>query len=250
MNIWTAILISAVAGSFFNMLIYRLNNGVSLFKPRHSICPSCRERLHWFELIPVFSYLRQRGVCNSCGVKIPRRYLYVELAFILTAVLLVAVNNYFVRDIPLGWLQLILSWFIWGIIFSDLEYQEVPYFFSGGFLWTLFLYRGFQWLVINIVIWLALFLLIKALEKFYYKKPAFGGADFLLLFGLALYYDLPGYVLLLFLAFFLGALISLTLLAFKRVNKNSVIPFAPFIMAAFILVEYGVRALAYRIFYA
>jgi prepilin signal peptidase PulO-like enzyme (type II secretory pathway) len=104
----------------------------------------------------------------------------------------------------------------------------------------------------NLLIWLALFLLIKALEKFHYRRPVFGGADFLLFFGTALYFEPARYVLFLFLAFFLGMLMALGLLASRRLTKDSVLPFAPFIMAAFVIVEYWGGALLklYGNFYA
>jgi prepilin signal peptidase PulO-like enzyme (type II secretory pathway) len=60
----------------------------------------------------------------------------------------------------------------------------------------------------------------------------------LLFFGTALYFDLPQYVLFLFLSFFIGLLVSLILLACRKVDKDALIPFAPFIMAAFVLAEY------------
>jgi len=229
-----AVVISAIAGSFFNMLIYRLNNDVSLFKPAHSFCPACRERLHWFELLPVFSFLKQRGKCSSCGVKIPVRYLWLELTFIITAIILGWQN----LPVSQFWLQLILFWFIWAIFFSDLEYQEIPYTFSGGF-GLLLLLNGLHGSWSNLLIWSILFLFIKALEYFHYKRPVFGGADLLLFFLTALYFPLSEYVLLLYLAFFSGLLISLLLLALRRAKRDSLIPFTPFILLAFVLTEYG-----------
>lgn len=70
--------VGAAIGSFLNMLIYRLPLGISISKPRHSICPICKNTLSWGELIPLFSWLFQRGKCKQCGVKIPSRYFWVE----------------------------------------------------------------------------------------------------------------------------------------------------------------------------
>ena len=227
----TAVIISAIAASFCNMLIYRLNTGLSLLRPAHSICPVCRERLHWYELVPVFSFLIQRGRCRSCGAKIPPRYLLLELSFIGTAIILS-------WQYPQGfWPQLILFWFIWAIFFSDLEYQEIPYLFSLGFGLLLVL-KGLNGSLVNLLIWGGLFLFIKALEYFHYKRPVFGGADLLLFFLAALYFRPPAYILLLYLAFFSGLLISLLLLALRRAKRDSLIPFTPFILLAFVLTEY------------
>ncbi|MDR2431017.1 MAG: prepilin peptidase [Candidatus Margulisbacteria bacterium] len=238
MPVLAAVILSAAAGSFCNMLIYRLNNGVPLLRPAHSICPLCRERLHWFELIPVFSFLFLRGRCGSCGEKIPARYLFVELAFILTAVIIVW------RLPAPAWPHLVLSWFVWAVFFSDWEYQEIPYFFSLGFALILF-YFGLRGSPANLLIWLGLFLFIKALERFHYRRPVFGGADFLFFFLLALYFPLVKYLLCLYLAFFSGLIVSLVLLAARRAGRDSLIAFTPFILLAFVIVQYGGGGLAY-----
>ena len=72
-------LLGLVLGSFFNVVIYRLPRKMSLVKPG-SGCPKCGHRLGPSELIPVFSYLWQRGACRECGDRIALRYPLVELA--------------------------------------------------------------------------------------------------------------------------------------------------------------------------
>jgi len=85
---WTAIVglfLGATIGSFLNMLIYRLPRmgpdvkDLSLTKPSHSICPSCRHRLGPLDLMPLFSWLLQGGKCRYCKAKIGARYFVVEL---------------------------------------------------------------------------------------------------------------------------------------------------------------------------
>ncbi|GBC91659.1 Leader peptidase PppA [bacterium HR15] len=68
----------AAIGSFLNVLIYRLPRGLSiLFPPSH--CPACQHRLSVHDLIPLLSYLWQRGRCRYCRAPIPPRYFWVEL---------------------------------------------------------------------------------------------------------------------------------------------------------------------------
>ncbi len=79
---WTWIVgffLGATIGSFLNVVIYRLPLGMSIAEPRHSICPNCRNQLGPSELIPLFSWLFQKGKCAQCGVKIAPRYFIVEL---------------------------------------------------------------------------------------------------------------------------------------------------------------------------
>jgi prepilin signal peptidase PulO-like enzyme (type II secretory pathway) len=151
------------------------------------------------------------------------------------------------------WPKLFLFGFSGAIIYSDIKRQEVPYFFSLGFLVLLCFQENYRGLFFgNLIVWLILFLLIKGLEKFHYHRPTFGGADFLLFFGTALYFEPPRYILFLFLSFFLGMIIALGLLACRKINKDAVLPFAPFIMAAFVIAEYWGGALLkmYWSFYA
>ena len=71
-------LLGIVIGSFLNVCIDRLPAGKSLLYPP-SHCDACQHRLSPKDLVPVFSYLRQRGHCRYCRVVIPRRLLWVEV---------------------------------------------------------------------------------------------------------------------------------------------------------------------------
>lgn len=73
--LWT--LLGLCVGSFCNVLIFRLPKNEEFVKtPSH--CLTCGHRLHWYELIPVVSWLAQRGKCRSCGVKISVQYPIME----------------------------------------------------------------------------------------------------------------------------------------------------------------------------
>ena len=76
-----------VIGSFFNVVIYRVPNKLSVSKG-YSFCPACHHRLFPKDLVPVFSWLFLRGKCAYCGAPIAARYPFVELlggfAFLLS----------------------------------------------------------------------------------------------------------------------------------------------------------------------
>lgn len=76
----------AVMGSFLNCVAYRVVRGESFLKGR-SRCPSCGHVLTALELIPVVSWVLQRGKCRACGAKVSVRYPLTELAFALVTVL-------------------------------------------------------------------------------------------------------------------------------------------------------------------
>ena len=70
-------LIGACLGSFANMLIHRLPQEEEIVRtPSH--CPKCNARLRLPQLIPIFSYLWQRGKCHACRAQISPRYFWVE----------------------------------------------------------------------------------------------------------------------------------------------------------------------------
>jgi leader peptidase (prepilin peptidase)/N-methyltransferase len=77
--IFLAFIFGTIVGSFLNVVILRLNTGVSIAADR-SRCFSCGKTLAWYELVPLFSFLVQGGRCRSCGAKISWQYPLVELA--------------------------------------------------------------------------------------------------------------------------------------------------------------------------
>ncbi|HOB08472.1 MAG: prepilin peptidase [Limnochordia bacterium] len=67
-----------VFGSFINVLIWRIPRRESIVFPG-SHCPDCGKTLSARELIPVVSYLIQKGKCIHCGRRISWQYPAVEL---------------------------------------------------------------------------------------------------------------------------------------------------------------------------
>lgn len=85
------IMIGLAIGSFVTMLSYRLPRRMSIITPR-SHCPVCNTVLKPRELVPVFSWVIQRGNCRTCGTFTGWRYLLIELAtavMIMTAFALI-----------------------------------------------------------------------------------------------------------------------------------------------------------------
>ena len=63
--------LGAALGSFFEVVLDRLPRGESLLWPP-SHCRTCGHRLSADELVPVISYLAQRGRCRACDTPIGR----------------------------------------------------------------------------------------------------------------------------------------------------------------------------------
>ena len=64
-------------GSFLNVVVYRLPEGMSLVQPP-SHCPRCKHPIRWRDNLPVLGWLLLRGRCRDCRLPIPFRYPLVE----------------------------------------------------------------------------------------------------------------------------------------------------------------------------
>ena len=77
------VVLGLVWGSFANVCIYRwapteeFPEGRSVVKPG-SHCSACKKPIHWYDNVPLLSYLWLRGRCRSCGATFSSRYLLVE----------------------------------------------------------------------------------------------------------------------------------------------------------------------------
>jgi leader peptidase (prepilin peptidase)/N-methyltransferase len=67
----------ALIGSFLNVVLWRVPRGESIVRPP-SHCPACNTELTPRELVPILSWVAQRGRCRSCGTHISARYPLIE----------------------------------------------------------------------------------------------------------------------------------------------------------------------------
>lgn len=108
-------------GSFLNVLIYRLPLGMSIASPP-SHCPGCKQRIRWYDNIPLLSYIVLRGKCRHCKTKISPRYFIVELINIVLWIALLLIFDLSVYSA----VYLLLSSILLAIVFIDAEHQIIP----------------------------------------------------------------------------------------------------------------------------
>lgn len=76
-------LLGLILGSFINVVASRYAGNRFLLSTKviggRSRCPSCFATLRWFELVPLLSFVAQRGKCRTCGKRVSLRYPIVEL---------------------------------------------------------------------------------------------------------------------------------------------------------------------------
>lgn len=230
-----------VIGSFLNAVIYRLKSGESVAQGR-SKCFNCQHVLTWLDLIPVISFLSLRGHCRYCRSKISWQYPLVELT---VAVLFSAIFYYFfylasVTDLT-PWrlvVSLILISFSLVIFVYDLRYYLV----AESVVWVIIVIMLLANLFIFQISWLSLLGAVAAICLFFWLQIVLSNGRWLgsgdLLLGLLMGVSLgwPMAVVALIMAYWLGALISVSLVAAQRKNFNSQIPFGPFLMVGLIIV--------------
>ena len=71
-------ILGLIIGTFLNVCIYRIPRRESVAFPG-SHCPSCGKPIHFYDNVPVLSYLLLRGKCRACGAAISPQYPLVEM---------------------------------------------------------------------------------------------------------------------------------------------------------------------------
>lgn len=224
-------IIGLVLGSFYNVVGWRIPAGYSIVKPR-SACPNCQHVLGPLELIPVLSYLLQRGKCKSCGVSISPRYAIIEFltgCLFLYSYIHFGFGGEFI--VALTFMSLLMI-----ITVSDVAYMLIPdkIVFSFGAL--LLIERIFvpltPWydMVIGAGVGFCLLLAIAVVSN-----GGMGGGDIKLyaVIGLVLGWKLT--LLSFFLATLFGAVGGGIGMVLGKVKRGNPIPFGPFIVMGTIL---------------
>ena len=107
-EIFTVFFIGLIFGSFANVCIARLPKDKTVIFGR-SNCPKCKNKISWFDNIPLISFILLKGKCRRCNKKISINYFFVEL---ITGIFFITIflysSNYF--DFVLINLILILFW--------------------------------------------------------------------------------------------------------------------------------------------
>jgi leader peptidase (prepilin peptidase)/N-methyltransferase len=220
-------------GSFLNTCIYRVPRGLSVLGPR-SQCPHCSETLTAGQLIPLWSYLFQKGRCAHCGEHILESYPLVELAAALLAVALFRLEGFsaaFFQTFGLASVFLAI-----GVV--DYRHRIIPDGFVAAGLIIAFL--GLPWSG-RVSAWDAGlgflagglgFLAVQALYKWLRGREGMGDGDVKLsaMMGSAL--GLSGWLNAIMLGSLGGAVVGVFLMMRGRADMQTPIPFGAFLSGA------------------
>lgn len=108
-------------GSFLNVCIYRMPRDISIVSPR-SFCPECGKQIHWYDNIPLFSYIFLRGRCRNCRKPIGIQYPLVELVTAVLFAFTVAKYGWNLGALKWIFLEAILIVLFW----TDIEERILP----------------------------------------------------------------------------------------------------------------------------
>ena len=230
-----------VFGSFYNVVGYRLPNGMSLIYPQ-SHCPKCNHKLKFYDLVPVLSYVFQLGRCRKCKENISIKYPIFEL---LTGILFLLSYMIFGFNIKF-FISITFISILIIITISDINSYIIPdeVLIVGIILIVIELIinmrienlsvlKGLIYPVLNAVGSFTALYLFKLLGDKVFKKESLGGGDIKLLFviGLVLGFDMS--IVTVFLASFIALPISILSLI---KNDNNIIPFGPYLSSAAIII--------------
>ena len=241
--VFSAVLGLAI-GSFLNVVIWRVPRKESVVRPP-SHCPQCETPISPRDNVPVLSWLFLSGKCRHCKNPIPVRYPLVEAG---CGVLFLAVAARFGASWELP-AYLVLTAALLAISIIDLEHFIVPDRITApltvaalALLGVAALAEGNGWrfgrTLLGGVAYFAFLLLLNIL----YPK-GMGMGDVKLAFSLGLYLGWLGWGQVFlggFLAFLLGAVVGVTLIATKVKSRKDVVPFGPFLaLGAMLTILWG-----------
>ncbi|SDL45168.1 type 4 prepilin peptidase 1 Aspartic peptidase. MEROPS family A24A [Geoalkalibacter ferrihydriticus] len=222
--------LGAVVGSFLNVCIYRIPEGLSVVSPG-SRCPHCERPIRWYQNIPLLSWLVLRGRCAHCGAGISMRYPLVET---LCGVLFLGVLWKFGLHAvtPVYWL---LGAALIVITFIDLDHQIIPDAISLpgiviGFGCS-FAVPWVSWLdsLLGILVGGGSLLLVAMVYEFLTKKEGMGGGDIKLLAMIGAFLGWQAVFPIIFISSLAGTAVGIPVMIRQKADTRLALPFGPFL---------------------
>jgi leader peptidase (prepilin peptidase)/N-methyltransferase len=226
-----AVVYGLIVGSFLNAWAWRLAHHESIAVGR-SHCPACGHQIRAYDNVPVLSWLVLRGRCRDCGAAISWRYPAGEL---LVAALYVGL---LLKD-GVAWILIPHLLFVSALVLVsqvDLEVRLIPdviilpvaalgvplmILFGDGPWW--------EWLVAAAAA-AGFLLLVSVLYSLLRHTTGMGLGDVKLALCMGVYLGaavVPG----MFIGFIAGAVVGAVLIASRRGDGKTAIPFGPFLAA-------------------
>jgi prepilin signal peptidase PulO-like enzyme (type II secretory pathway) len=226
-------ILGTLIGSFLNVTIFRVHDDRSVVKGR-SKCMKCEEAIDVKDLVPVLSYVNLKGRCRKCKAVISWQYPVIE---IVTGILFVLAYNLSGMSIMFARDAIFVSYLI--IIFVyDLRHMLILDKFTVpamivAVLLNLWLGVIPAWSILFGGIVLAGFFLLQYIIS---KSKWVGGGDIRMGALMGFMLGLEHGLVALFIAYLIGAVVGVGLMASGRVDRKTPIPFGTFLTVSTVVV--------------
>lgn len=226
-----------VFGSFVSALTYRYPQKISIAKGR-SFCPKCKNVIHWYDNIPLLSFIFLKGRCRNCKKSISWRYPLIELT---SGLGFVEIYFYTFKGPSLQGLYsififacfLVLFLILLSIFVIDFEHRIIPDdFIFYGIIISLFAFYNSLFSGLAAGFLAAAFLMILHLIT-KGRGMGLGDVKFAVLGGLIIGIKLL--YIWLFLAFLTGGTFGIILILVRRAGLKTKIAFGPFLVIGLLL---------------
>lgn len=247
-------LLGLIFGSFLNVCIYRLPLGLNL--GGRSFCPGCKEKVAWFDNLPVFSFILLAGKCRKCEEKISFQYPIVELLTAGLSVLTLWRTGFELIPYFVWFLLYILP--LITLSFIDMKHRIIPDVISIpgipiGFLVTLYMMwpnwqNALTFSFLGMLAGGGSLLILAQLYIWIRKREGLGGGDVKLCAMLGAFLGWKAIIFVFFISSILAIIFAVisTLISSKKESGPLVIPYGPFLsLAAMIYFFYGKEILEF-----
>jgi len=242
-----AAVFGAIIGSFLNVVILRLPDSDQSIVFPASHCPRCASPLHWYENIPLVSYIFLGGKCGHCRQPISLQYPLVELIMALLAAALI--HNFQLSFIAAGYFIFTAALLV--IIFIDIHHQIIPDIISLPGILLGFLFS----LVSPTVSWQSSLIgllvgggVLYAVAFSYYlirKVDGMGGGDIKLLAMIGAWLGWQSLPFVIFASSLSGTLVGLIAMLYQKKGGRTRIPFGPFLSLAALVYTFYSKNILY-----
>ncbi|MBI2027829.1 MAG: prepilin peptidase [Deltaproteobacteria bacterium] len=241
------LVLGLLLGSFLNVCITRLPQKKSLWWPR-SYCDSCHKTLSPIDLIPVLSFLIQKGHCRYCKTHIPVLYPIIE---VLTASLLFFLYLQF--DFSLEFLvHVYLVCVLIVLSFIDLKHYILPDVITlpsivVGLIISIFTpHLAFRVSLLGLIFGGGILYAMGWVYHTLTKREGMGGGDIKLMAMLGAFLGVQAVFFILFVSCFLGSVWGGVCVLFKKSTRLTPIPFGPFIaLATLVYIFFGIALISW-----
>lgn len=236
------------AGSFLNVLIYRLPRKQSIVFPA-SHCTSCGTPILYRDNIPILGYLFLRGKCRVCGISISPMYPLIELITGCVVLYLFAVyglSMVFFRDVAFACILLVA-------FVIDMRHMIIPdkLTISGGIIALIFSLFFGVYGVVNAfggaIVGIFILLIMALMGRIMFKRESMGLGDFKLAIVTGFFLGPIWNLIALVAAILFGGIFGIISLSAGKTRRGEEIPFGPFIAAGCFMVLFFRRQFLFLI---